>query len=335
MTKSRRHFLQIAAAAASTLPFARIAHGQSITNVRVANGTTPDILSIPDVRAVEHFLPRVAPGVTGKATYVPGAVRAVQAVIAGEAEVGIATLGSGLAAVLQSQEIQVFALASGARPYLVPVATKELTSLKSLEGQEVGVISLVDSTYYLLVMMMQAAGADPTKVQWRVVGGGAGRANALASGGVKAAMFQVGQALELMEKGPFQILPSSFAGLKDFIFKAFWAKKSFLDGNRALAEAIVQANLLATREALDKPAFMAYAVQALAPMSADIISRSYDILRETGPWDPNNALLNKTAGDFTVNEMVRFKVLAAPVAFDKWATTDFVKAAVAKLGPAK
>lgn len=334
MSTSRRTFLQLAAGAAA-LPLARHAAAQPITTVRVANGTTPDILSIPDVRAIEHFLPRVPGGVPGKATYVPGAVRAIQAVIAGEAEVGIATLGSGLAAVNQSQDIQVFALASGARPYLVPVTTKEITSLKALEGKDVGVISLVDSTYYLLVMMMQAAGADPTKVQWRVVGGGAGRANALASGGIKAAMFQVGQALELMEKGAFQILPASFAGLKDFIFKAFWAKRSFLSGNRALAEAIVQANLMATREALDKSAFMAYAVEELAPMSQDIISRSYDILRETGPWDPDNALLNRQAGDFTVNEMVRFKVLEAPVAFDKWATTDFVKAAVAKLGPAK
>ena len=50
----------------------------------------------------------------------PGAVRAIQAVLADEAEIGISTLGSGLAAVAQSQDIRVFSLASGARPYLVP-----------------------------------------------------------------------------------------------------------------------------------------------------------------------------------------------------------------------
>lgn len=330
MKASRRSVLQYAAASSllSALP---AASAQPVKAVRVANGTTPDILSITDVRAIEHFLPKIS-GIPGKATYVPGAVRAIQAVIADEAEIGIATLGAGLAAVLQGQDLRCFALASGARPYLVPVSSKGITSLKALVGQEVGVISLVDSTYYLLVMMLQAAGVDATKVQWRVVGGGAGRANALISGGIKAALFQVGQGLELMEKGPFQMLPASFKGLQNFIFKAFWAKRSFLEGNRALAQSIVEANLLATREALDKAKFMAYAAGALAPMTPEVISRSYDILRETGPWDPNNALLNREAGDFTVAEMVRYKVLAAPVAFDKWANTEFVQAAVARLG---
>lgn len=333
MKVSRRTVLKYAAAS-SLVSAVPATSAQGVKLVRVANGTTPDILSITDVRAVEHFLPKIS-GVPGKATYVPGAVRAIQAIIVDEAEVGIATLGAALAAVNQGQDIRCFALASGARPYLVPVAGKGIKDLKALEGQEVGVISLVDSTYYLLVMMLQAAGVDAAKVKWRVVGGGAGRANALVSGGIKAAMFQVGQGLELMEKGPFHILPSSFKGLQNFIFKAFWAKRSFLENNRALAQSIVEANLLATREALDKPKFLAYAAGALAPMTPDVISRSYDILRETGPWDPNNALLNRQAGEFTVAEMVRYKVLAAPVAFDQWATTDFVQAAVAKLGPAR
>lgn len=304
------------------------------TQVRVANGSTLDILSLPDVRAAENFLPKQG-AYQGKATYVPGAVRAIQAVIVGEAEVGISTLGSGLAAVLQGQDLRVFCLASGARPYLVPVAAKGIQNLKQLEGKEVGVISLVDSTYYLLVMMMRSQGADPTKVQWRVVVGGAGRANAMASGAVKAAMFQVGQALDLMGKGPFTLLPAPFDGLKNFIFKAFWAKRDYLERNPQVADAIVRAHLLATREALVKSQFMAYAPGALAPMTPDVISRSYDILLKTGPWDPNDALLNKQAGEATVEEMVRYKVLNGTVPFDKWAVTDHVRNAIAQLGTAR
>lgn len=309
------------------------AHAQQPTlkTVRVANGTTLDLLTIPDVRTFEHFLPKEA-GIEGKVTYVPGAVRAIQAVLANEAEVGIATLGSGLAAVVQNQDIQVFALASGARPYLVPVVTNDIKDLKSLEGQNVGVISLVDSTYYLLVMMMRAQGVDPTKVQWRVVGGGAGRANALVAGGIKAAMFQVGQALDLMEKGPYQILSASNKGLDEFIFKAFWAKRSFLEKHADVAEAIARAHLLATREALDKARFIPIAAPLLAPMSADLVSKSYDVLLNMGPWDPNDALLNEKAGTYTVTEMVRYEVLKAPVPFDRWADPRFVRAAVEKLG---
>lgn len=333
MNNDRRSFLQatVLAALGSHIPGVRAESAQQV--VRVANGTVLDILSLPDVRTFEYFLPKEG-GIQGKVTYVPGAVRAIQAVLADQSDVGIATLGAGLSSVLRGQDIEVFALASGARPYLVPVATKDITELKALEGQDVGVISLVDSTYYLLVMLMRAQGADPEKVRWRAVGGGAGRGNALVSGGVKAGLFQAGQALDLMEKGPFHILPASFQGTRNFIFKTFWAKRSFLENNPALAESIVRANLLSTREALDKQKFMAYAPRALAPMSASTVSRAYDMLLQTGPWDPNNALLNKPAGDSTVEQMVRYKVLAAPVPFEKWATRKYVEAAIAKVGTA-
>lgn len=327
-------FKGVAAAAVAFLALAVHAQAPSLKQVRVANGTTPDILSIPDVRAFEHFLEKES-GIPGKATYVPGAVRAIQAIIADEAEVGIATLSPGLAAVAQGQDIAVFSLASGARPYLVPVATTDIKKLKDLEGQNVGVISLVDSTYYLLVMMMRGEGADPTKVNWRVVGGGAGRANALVAGGIKAAMFQVGQALDLAKSGTHHVLPASNEGLKNVIFKAFWAKRSFLKNHPEVANAIVRAHLMATREALDKDKFMAYAPAMLAPATPESISRAYDVILRMGPWEPNDALLNPQSGEHTINEMVRYKVLTAPVAFDKWATTVHVKAAVEKLGTAK
>ncbi|MBK8324224.1 MAG: ABC transporter substrate-binding protein [Betaproteobacteria bacterium] len=320
--------------AAAVFAFAAHAQAPALKEVRVANGTTPDILSIPDVRAFEHFLAKES-GIPGKATYVPGAVRAIQAIIADEAEVGIATLSPGLAAVAQGQDIVVFSLASGARPYLVPVATTDIKRLKDLEGQNVGVISLVDSTYYLLVMMMRGEGADPTKVNWRVVGGGAGRANALVAGGIKAAMFQVGQALDLAKSGNHYVVPASNEGLKDVIFKAFWAKRSFLQKYPEVANAIVRAHLQATREALDKSKFMAYAPAMLAPATPESISRAYDVILRMGPWDPNDALLNPKAGEYTINEMVRYQVLATAVPFDKWATTVHVKAAVEKLGTAK
>lgn len=331
MAINRRNFLAASAAVALSGTVGRAWAQSGGMPVRVANGTTLGILSLPDVRAFETFLPKEG-AYSPSVNYVPGAVRAIQAVLVDEADVGIATLGSGISAVLQGQDIQVFSLASGARPYLVPLAAKGITELKQLEGQEVGVISLVDSTYYLLVMMMRSQGADPTKVNWRVVGGGAGRANALLSGAVKVAMLQVGQALDLKTKGEFEVMNVPFDGLRNFIFKAFWAKKSFLDKNPEAADAIVRSHLLSTREALNKSKFMAYAPPVLKPMSEDVISRSYDILVNTGPWDPNDALLNKSAGEQTIEAMVQYGVLKAAVPFEKWAVTAHVERAVKKLG---
>lgn len=301
-----------------------------IKKLRVANGTTLDILTIPDVRAFEHFLKQDT-GIESEVTYLPGAVRAIQAIISDQADVGIATLNAGIAAVLQSQDIVVFSLASGARPYLVLTARNDITDLKALEGKTVGVIALVDSTYYLPVMQMRKAGADPTKVLWQPVGGGAGRGNALLSGGIQAAAFQVAQALDLEAKGPYRVINPP-AEQEDFIFKAFWAKRSFLEKNPELATAIVKAHLNATREALNKDVFVKIAAPQLAPMTENMVSRAYDILLKMGVWDPNDALLNKAAGDFTIQEMVKYGVIAKAVPFEAWATDVYVKAAVKALG---
>lgn len=298
--------------------------------LRVANGTTLDILTIPDVRAFEHFLKKDI-GVESEVTYLPGAVRAIQALIADQADVGIATLNAGLAAVIQSQDIVVFALASGARPYLVLTAHNDVTDLKALEGKTVGVIALVDSTYYLPVMQMRRAGVDPTKVRWQPVGGGPGRGNALLSGGIQAAAFQVAQAIDLESKGPYRVMNPP-TQVEDFIFKAFWAKRSWLEANPELATAIVKAHLNATREALNKDVFVKLATPQLAPMTENTVSRAYDILLRMGVWDPNDALLNKTAGDFTIAEMVRYGVIEKAVPFETWATDRFVKAAVTAIG---
>lgn len=306
-------------------------HGQAaVQKVRVANGTTLDILSIPDVRTFEHFL-KQSTGIPSEVTYLPGAVRAIQAIIADQADVGIATLNAGLAAVLQQQDVVVFALASGARPYLVMTAQDGLTSLKALEGQTVGVISLVDSTYYLPVMQMRAEGVDPSKVRWQPVGGGAGRGNALISGGIQAASFQVGQALDLTQKGAFRIIDPPSQTM-NFIFKAFWAKRSFLEANPQLVTEIVKAHLLATREALDKTAFLKVATPMLAPMPENTISQAYDILVRMGVWDPNDDLLNPTTGNETIAQMVKFGIIDKDIPFDRWATDRFVKEAVAAVG---
>ncbi len=74
------------------------------------------------------------------------------------------------------------------------------------------------------------------------------------------------------------------------------------------------------------------AAPVLAPMTEDTISRAYDILLKMGVWDPNDALLNKQAGDETVAEMVRFGVITKAVPFETWANDRYVKAAVSELG---
>jgi ABC-type nitrate/sulfonate/bicarbonate transport system substrate-binding protein len=301
--------------------------------VRVANGSPPDICTIPDARTFETFLPLEMRGATSSVHYFPGAVRAIQALLADEADVAIATLASGLAAIEQGQDIVVFSLAFGARPYLFMTVRNELKDWKSLEGEAVAVIAPIDSTHYLAIMEMRSAGADPTKVQWRSVGGGASRASALVAGGAKASMLQAGQALDLIGKGPFHILPSAGGQKSRFIFKAFWAKRRFLLDNPGLIDAIVRSQLRAAREASDKARFMPLAVKALAPMRPETISRAYDLLRDQGVWDAEGTLFTAQAGDFTVAEMVRSKILKSPIAFDRWATVDFQRRALSSIGP--
>jgi ABC-type nitrate/sulfonate/bicarbonate transport system substrate-binding protein len=304
--------------------------------VRVANGTTLDILTVPDVRTFEHFLPTKY-GIKGDIEYVPGAVRAIQAVLTGAADIGIATLAAGLEAVDKNQDIQCFALAAGARPYFYLVGESSIKDLKDLQGKSVGMISLVDSTYYVPAMQMAVRGLDPASVRWVAAGGGAGRANAMLSGSVQAVALQAGQALQLIAQNgnKYHMFANAGKDLDKLIFKCFWAKKSWLKDNADTAEKIVASQLLATREALTKESFLDLAVPMLKPQTRPTLSQAYDLIKEQGAWDPNAELLNKTAGNFTSQQMAQYKIIQRAPAFDAWATTEYVDRALKIVGTAK
>lgn len=325
-----------AAALALAVSLAPAAWAQGVKTLKVANGTTLDILTIPDVRTFNHFLP-TRYGIKGEIEYVPGAVRAIQAVITGASDIGIATLAAGMEAVDKGQDLQCFSLAAGARPYFYIVGETGIKDMKDLVGKSVGMISLVDSTYYIPAMQLAVRGIDPSGVRWVAAGGGAGRANAMISGSVQAVALQAGQALQILKQNPgkYHIIANAGKDLDKLIFKCFWAKKSFLDKNPDVAEKIVAAQLLATREALAKDSFLDLAVPQLAPQTRETLSEAYDLIKVQGAWDPNGELLNKAAGDFTAQEMARYQIIKKAPAFDAWATTQFVERAVKAVGAAK
>ena len=321
---------------AAALTVADGAAAQAVTTLRVANGTTLDILTVPDVRTFEHFLPTKY-GIKGEIQYVPGAVRAIQAVITGAADIGIATLAAGMEAVDKGQDLQCFSLAAGARPYFYIVAETGVKDLKDLVGKSVSIISLVDSTYYVPAMQLAVRGIDGSKVRWVPAGGGSGRANAMISGSAQATALQAGQALQILKQNPgkYQIIANSGKDLDKLIFKCFWAKKSFLQQNPEVAEKIVAAQLLSTREALAKDSFLDLAVPMLKPQTRETLSEAYDLIQVQGAWDPNGELLNRTAGDFTAREMARYDIIKKAPAFDAWATSQYIERALKTLGPVK
>jgi NitT/TauT family transport system substrate-binding protein len=311
------------------------ARAQSKT-VRVANGTVLDIVSVPDVRTFEYFLPNRY-GVKGVIDYVPGAVRAIQAVITDAADVGIATLAAGMEAVNKGQEIQCFALAAGARPYFYMVGETSLKSMKDLPGKTVGIISLIDSSYYVPAMQMAKLGLDPASVRWVPAGGGTGRANAMVSGSVQAAALQVGQALQVLRQAPgkYHLFANSGKDLENLIFKCLWAKKSWLKQNVDIAWKVAAAQLLSTREALNKELFLDHAVAMLKPQTRETLSEAYDLIKDQDSWDPDGKLLNRQAAEFTAEQMVKYKVIQRAPSFNDWITTEFVERARKEMGVTK
>lgn len=302
-----------------------------LKSIKVANGTTLSVISLPDIRAFEHFLP-MNHGLKGEVVYVPGATRAVQAVLAGAADVGIATLAAGISAVNQGQDIVALCLASGPRPYVLIIAHKDIKNLKALEGQPFAILGITDSSYYLPAILLSKKQVDIKKVQWKTVSGGAGRLNALLAGGVKATFLTVDQGLIAMEKGPFWVLANLGEELPDFVFKAFWVKRSFIKQHPEAALSIVKAHLVAAREVYQRKEFLALCAKMLAPETIENITKTYAELTRMKVWDPNDSILNKEAGEFTVREMKKYNVIEKAPPFESWATTEFVGKAIQALG---
>ena len=224
-----------ASAVALTLGAAlAVSTGAQAAKVRVAFG---DIASVESLHLLAAFERAREQGVDIEVTYLKSEDIAAQAVVGGQADIGV----GGPYALVQKVKapIRMFLQLSTLRFYPA-VNAQFYKTWKDLNGQEIAVHSRGSGTEAIMKLMEDRQGIKFSKISY--IPGSEVRTGALLQGNVKATIVDSAgrRLLETQAPGKFVILPLEGVNATD---EALFANTAFLEKNAADVDKIVEAIL--------------------------------------------------------------------------------------------
>ncbi|GAB4067600.1 ABC transporter substrate-binding protein [Ancylobacter sonchi] len=225
-----------------------LAAPQAEAKVRVAYG---DIASVENLHLLAAFELAKTKGVEVEMTYLKSEDIAAQAVVSGQADIGV----GGPYALIQKVKVpvRIFLQLSTLRFY--PAVNAEFyKTWKDLNGQEVAVHSRGSGTEAIMRLMEQKQGIKFSKISY--IPGSEVRTGALLQGNVKATIVDSNgrRLLEQKAPGKFVILPMDGVNATD---EALFARQDYLDKNQKDVDIIVESILTTWREVTKNPAIVA------------------------------------------------------------------------------
>jgi NitT/TauT family transport system substrate-binding protein len=234
-----------ASAAALTLGVAMMASpAAEAAKVRVAFG---DIASPESLHLLTAFERAKEQGVDLEVTFLKSEDIAAQAVVGGQADIGVGAPYALLQKV--KAPIRIFVQLSTLRFY--PAVNNQFyKTWKDLDGQEVAVHSRGSGTEAIMKLMEQRQGIKFSKISY--IPGSEVRTGALLQGNVKATIVDAAgrRLLESQAPGKFTILPLEGVNATD---EALFANQDFLAKNSADVDKIVEAIVTTWREVTANP----------------------------------------------------------------------------------
>ncbi len=245
-TKSFRGALIAGCVALASFAWAGAASAEG--KMHIAFGDIATVESLNFQIAIERAKER---GVDVEVTYFKSEDVAAQAVVGGQADIGVGTPYAMIQKV--KAPIRLFYQMSNLRFYPI-VNTEFYKSWKDLDGQEVAVHARGSGTEAIMMLMAQKNGIKYSNVSY--VPGAEVRAGALLQGNVKASIVDSAnrRMIETKAPGKFAVLPMEGVNATD---EALYANTKFLEEQAAAVEILVEELLKTTREINANPAVVA------------------------------------------------------------------------------
>jgi NitT/TauT family transport system substrate-binding protein len=240
MTFTRR--LALASAVSSALLAAAPAFAQD--KIRIAFGDIPSVETLHFLIGIERAKEK---GVQIEFTSVKSEDIAAQAVVGGQADVGVGTPY----ALIQKVKAPVRMFYSFANLRFFPtVNTDFYKSWKDLDGQEIAVHSRGSGTEAIMKLAAERNGIKYSRISY--VPGSEVRAGALLQGNIKATILDSTNRKVVMEKAPgkFAVLPLEGVSATD---EALFATTNFLQKNQNAVDILVESLLQTAREINQNP----------------------------------------------------------------------------------
>jgi ABC-type nitrate/sulfonate/bicarbonate transport system substrate-binding protein len=293
--------------------------------------TSADPAFVPDFAAFRAL--KDQSGVSVEMQQISGADIAIKSIVAGQVDVALASLASGILAVGQGQKVRAVVPESSA-PYFSLITTTDVKDWPDLKGKRIGITATSDGSYWTTVLQLRKYNVDPESVDWVTVRGTPARVEAMLAGKIDAAQVQVGGAQTLLGDPRFKRFAQVGKDFPNLLFNVFWASESFVRDHGDVLQLFADQEMQAHRLVQDKATFLQIAPRVLegAPDQASL-SQAYDIVKDMNIWDPDEARWNAEAGNFAAQTLADFQAVEKFVPFADWATTQFVDTARQKLGP--
>lgn len=302
---------------------------EEVKQIRVAYDSSVDIGKIPSLLALEKmrdFGYDVVP------KFYPDSVTAIQAVLAGDCELG---MGDPVAVILANQagqSFRVFALEEGNQFALV--APVEITDPAQLAGKKVAYHSPASMTRGLAYLAAATYGFEP---EWLVMEGSEVRAEALLSGQIDATVIDYEQTvnIQLEAPGEYHVLVSFADDFPGLMGNGLFARAEDLETNPELYDAMVEALLLTFRRVNTEPDYLFDQAPKFLPgaeQDPDRLREMIEYYVDFNVWD-GNGFTEEAAAD-TVNLYVEVGDLEEAVPFEEWADPGPLERVLAKIGRA-
>jgi len=267
---------------------------QAQKKVRFAYPSSADMGDIPSLLAWEHLKKQ---GIEVVPTFFPKTDLAVQAVVAGEADIGSAAGIAVVKAVESGMNIRI--IGEQVRNEWQLVTPVSLKDPKQLNGTRVGYHAPITVTEALVKWMARHYKITPN---WMIIPGSDVRAEALMRGQLDATPAEIGDVLNILtvKPGQFHVLISYAKTFPQLIGSMYFARADYVQKNAATVETVIEAILKAHRNAEERPASVKENALRLLPETkpelVDAIAATYKELRI---WDVNGGA-GKERGDASI-----------------------------------
>ncbi len=302
--------------------------------IAVAISTLPPDLTLQTYYFAQENGFYKAEGVEVQLTAYNGDATAIRALTAGEADVASIGLGIPLKAIEAGSKLKVVLAVAPRMDYLL-IAQKGINSAKDLEGKNVGISGPGAVSYQVPLLMVRAAGGDPSKVQFVAVGGSAARTLALIAKKIDAGVLNTSFAYRTFKYDNLHSIADAAKALPNFIYLVEVASEKTIQQKRAALQAFAVATLRGARWAMQNPEAAILISQKILPdVAKDEIAAGIRAFSKSQYYNADG-LLRKEAWDFTVDELLKGGEIKQRLNYNEYVLPEFAQAASAKLGPFK
>lgn len=292
MTKSIRGFFGLILIVAFGL--ISLSEAQAQKKVRFAYPSSADMGDVPSLLAWEQLKKQ---GIEVVPTFFPKTDLAVQAVVAGEADIGSAAGIAVVKAVESGMNIRV--IGEQVRNEWQLVTPVSLKDPKQLDGKRVGYHAPITVTEALVKWMAQHYKITPN---WMIIPGSDVRAEALMRGQLDATPAEIGDVLNILnaKPGQFHVMISYAKTFPQLIGSMYFARADYVQKNGAIVESVLEAILRAHRNAEERPASVREnALRLLPETKPELVDAIAGTYRELKIWDVNGGA-GRERGDASI-----------------------------------